>query len=224
MARPALRGPLSAPTIKRQLAAIRQLFDRLSSASQAPPPRRGGGQHLLGPFDRWHRHSGDPEVHRAEEVPVGEIKGLPVRTAEGEVRGLRLAVDNASELLALGVENPDATGAAAIDVPGTVHLHTIRHAGLSPAQVRKYAIGLPRQRAVRRQIERPYVPAPGVVDVEDAFVRRERKAVGNDEIIDEQCQRAEVGGDPVDALIRQVCLVRDNVPPWINEIDRAERR
>src|SRR5262249_24877833 len=150
------------------------------------------------------RHSGDPEVHGAEEVPVGEIKGLPVRTAEGEVRGLRLAVDNASELLALGIENPDTTRAAAIDVSGSVHLHAIRQAGLSPAQVGKHAIGLPRERAIRGQIERAYVPAPGVVDVEDTFVWRERKAVGNDEIIDEQCQRAEVGRAPVDALIRKV--------------------
>src|SRR5258708_21825030 len=69
------------------------------------PPRS-----TLFPYTTLFRsHSGDPEVHGAKEVPVGEIEGLPIRTAEGEVGCLRLAVDDAPELLALRIQNPDAT-------------------------------------------------------------------------------------------------------------------
>src|SRR5499427_3869989 len=144
------------------------------------------------PFDSRHRHPGDPEVHGAKEVPVGEIEGLPIRTAEGEVGCLRLAVDDAPKLLALHIQNPDATRAPTIDVPGSVHLHSVRDTGFATAEICEHAIGLPGQRAIWRHIECAYVPAPRVIDIEDAFVRREGEAVRNDEIIDEQRQRAKV--------------------------------
>ena len=85
----------------------------------------------------------------------------------------------------LGVEYPDPTRVAAIDVPGTIYLHAVRHAGLGAAKLREHAISLTRQRAVRRHIEGPNVPAPTVVNVKHAFVRREGKAVGGEEVVDE---------------------------------------
>jgi hypothetical protein len=48
--------------------------------------------------------SGDPEVHRAKQVPVGEIEGLHGPDRRGTVGCLRLAVDD--ELLAIRVSNP----------------------------------------------------------------------------------------------------------------------
>jgi hypothetical protein len=97
-------------------------------------------------FDRRHRHSGNPEVHGAEEIPIGETECLPVRTSEGEVCGLWLAVDDAPKFLALGVEDPEAARAAAKDVPRSVDLHAVRYAGLGAAKLCEHAIGLPRQR------------------------------------------------------------------------------
>src|ERR1700683_1647093 len=86
-----------------------QRDDSLDTALWRTSVRDPTQQARLRLFDRRHRHSGDPEVHGAEEIPVGEIERLPVRPPEGEVRGLRLAVDNAPEFLALGVEDPKAT-------------------------------------------------------------------------------------------------------------------
>src|SRR6266436_7209843 len=176
---------------------------------------------LLRPFDSRHRHSGDPEVHGAKEIPIGEIERLPIRTAEGDVGCLRLAVDDTPELLALRIQNPDATRATTIDVPSIVHLHPVRDTGFGTAEICEHAICLPGQRTIWRHIESAYVPTPTVVDKEDAFVWREREAVGNDEIIDEQRQRAKVSRDPVEALIREVGLVRDRVSPRIRKVDRA---
>jgi len=62
------------------------------------------------------RHSGDPEMYGVKEVPVGEIEGLPIPTTEGDVRGLRLTTDDAHELLALWIQNPDAPRAAIDEV------------------------------------------------------------------------------------------------------------
>src|SRR5215471_15490244 len=103
---------------------------------------------LLCLFDSRHRHSGDPEVHGAEEVPVGEIECLPIRTAEGDVGCLRLAMDDPPKLLALRIQNPDATRAATIDVSGTVHFHSVRG---TPGSV-------PRRSANTRSVCRANVP------------------------------------------------------------------
>src|SRR5258708_32644021 len=150
------------------------------------PPRS-----TLFPYTTLFRsHSGDPEVHGAKEVPVGEIEGLPIRTAEGEVGCLRLAVDDAPELLALRIQNPDATRAATIDVPSIVHLHPVRDAGFGTAQICEHAICLPGQRTSWRHVERPYVPTPRVIDIEDAVVCRDREAVRRDETINAHRQRA----------------------------------
>jgi hypothetical protein len=66
------------------------------------------------------------------------------------------------------------------------------------------------------------VAATRVVDVEDAFVGREGEAVGQDEIVGEEAQRAEVGGHPVDPGILQVPLLgRGGAAPRVGEIDAA---
>jgi hypothetical protein len=112
--------PLSCATIEHprddhRLAAGRRLDERAFQPRLAGTIRNerlpGGLRPLPAPsefrnlclFDSRHRHSGDPEIHGAKEVPVGEIEGLPIRTAEGEVGCLRLAVDDAPELLALRI-------------------------------------------------------------------------------------------------------------------------
>src|SRR6266478_6048512 len=117
---------------------------------------------LLRPFDSRHRHSGDPEVHGAKEIPIGEIERLPIRTAEGDVGCLRLAVDDTPQLLALRIQNPDATRAATIDVPSTVHLHPVRDTGFGTAEICEHAICLPGQRTIWRHIERACVPVSPV--------------------------------------------------------------
>src|ERR1700733_8878179 len=87
------------------------------------------GSNWLCSFDRWHRHSGNLEVHRAEEIPVGEIERAPFRATEGKVGGLGLAVNDAAEFLALGIEDVNASRATTIDIPRQIHLHAVRHPG-----------------------------------------------------------------------------------------------
>src|SRR5215813_11097517 len=61
-----------------------------------------------------------------------------------------------------------------------------------------------------------------VVDVEHALVGRERKPVGQHEIVDEERERAEIRGEPVNAGKGQVpLLLRRLQSPGIGEIDRA---
>src|SRR5207237_8750441 len=69
-----------------------------------------------------HRHARNLHVDRAEVAAAGEVKRLPVVAAEGDVGGRGLPVNDAAEFLAGRVENPEAAGAAAIDVAGAVHL------------------------------------------------------------------------------------------------------
>src|SRR4051794_37128594 len=65
---------------------------------------------------RWHRQTGDLHVHAAQMVAAGEVQGLPVVAAEGQVGGGGSAVNDAAELFALLVQHPDPAGAAAIDL------------------------------------------------------------------------------------------------------------
>src|SRR5262249_34504195 len=58
--------------------------------------------------------------------------------------------------------------------------------------------------------------------VEHALVGRERRPVGQHEIVDEQRERAEIWGEPVDAGKGQVpLLLRRLQGPGIGDIDRA---
>jgi hypothetical protein len=73
-----------------------------------------------------------------------EIKRLPVGAAEGKVRGLGLAMDDAAELLALRIEYPYSARTAAIDVASAVNLHAVRDTGLGAAEFREHSVGLAR--------------------------------------------------------------------------------
>ena len=74
-------------------------------------------------------------------------------------------------------------------------------------QVGEDPVGLLRQRAVGQQVEGPDVAAPGVVNVEHAFIGGEGEAVGHDKVIDEQAQGAQIGRDAVHAGKGQVPLL-----------------
>src|SRR6476646_8234662 len=77
---------------------------------------RTAGERLVrpsAPIPDRHRNAGDLHLDRAEVVAAGEIEGLPVVAAEGDIGRGRRAVHDAAELLALGVHDPDAAGAAA---------------------------------------------------------------------------------------------------------------
>ena len=80
---------------------------------------------------------------------------------------------DAAELLALRIHHINAARAAAIDIAGDIHLHAVGHARLRAGQVGEYIVGLPGQRAVRRDSEGANMAAPRVIDVEDAFIGRE---------------------------------------------------
>jgi len=102
-------------------------------------PRGGAAIILLGDDHAFlTAGTGIPAILRFTEprkFQLVKLECLPVWAAEGEVCGLGLAVDDAPEFLALGVEYPKAPRPTAIDVPGNVHLHAVRHAGLSRASV-----------------------------------------------------------------------------------------
>src|SRR3984893_16784756 len=108
------------------------------------------------------------------------MKGFPVIAAERYIGSRRMPVDNATELLALRIHDPYSPCAAAIHVAGYVHFHAIGHAGFRAAQVGKDPVAPLRDDAVGEQVEGPDVPAPEVVDVEHAFIRRESEPVGKD--------------------------------------------
>src|SRR5260221_13031415 len=52
-----------------------------------------------------HREAGDFELHRAQGRMRGEIERFPIVAAEGDVRRLGLAMDDAAELLAIGFDD-----------------------------------------------------------------------------------------------------------------------
>src|SRR5271170_4781827 len=160
------------------------------SMDAAPP-----GRLLLG---NRHRNSGDFYIDRAEMVAAGEIEGFPVGAAKGQICRGRGAVDDAAEFFALWIDDPQPTGAAAIDIAFDVDLHAVGNAGFIAAQIDKHMIAVFRERAVGRDIEGANVAAARVVDVEHALVGRKGESVGHDEIVDQQCQAAEVRSYPVD--------------------------
>src|SRR5207248_8997052 len=133
-----------------------------------------------------HRHSGNLYSNRAQVIAARKVDRLPVVAAEGEIGGRRCPVHDAAELLARFVHDPDAAGAAAIDVSLDIDLHAVRHARFGAAQIDEDPVGVLGEHAVREQIEGPDVTAARVVDVEDAFVRREGQPVGQHEVVDQQ--------------------------------------
>src|SRR5205085_12705463 len=94
------------------------------------------------PLLDWHRNSGNLQLDREQRAAAGKVQRLPVVTAKADVRRRRMAVHDATKLVALRVEDVDAGGAAAIDVAGTIDLHAVGPAGPAPAQIGKDAVTL----------------------------------------------------------------------------------
>ena len=87
-------------------------------------------------------------VDRAEVVAAGEVQGLPVIAAEGDIGGGGSAVDDAAQLLAVRVHDPYSARSAAIDVAFHIHFHAVGNTRLIAAQIDKDAVGLLGERAV----------------------------------------------------------------------------
>src|SRR4029077_8628304 len=103
-----------------------------------------------------------------------------------------------------------------------IHFHAVGYAGLVAAQIDKHAVRGLCERAIGRELKGADVSAARVVDVEDALVRREGKAVGNDEIVDQQGQGTEIGSHPADPGKGQIPLLRRaGARPRVGEIDAA---
>src|SRR4249920_1639696 len=173
-------------------------------------------------FRRRHGGASDLYVYRAQVGAAGEIESFPLVATEPDVGGRWLAVDDAAELLALRIEDPNSARAAAIDIARHIDFHAVGHAGLAAAQVGKYPVALFRHGAVGEHIEHPDMAAPAIVDVEHAFVRRECKPVRENEIVDQKAQGAKIGREAVHARKRQVPLLRRcRAAPGLGEIDGA---
>src|SRR5260221_6038795 len=100
-----------------------------------------------------HREAGDFELHRAQGRMRGEIERFPIVATKGDVGRLRLAMDDAAELLALGIDDIDAARSAGIDVAQHIELDTVRTSGLRTFQLDEDALGLGRQEPVRHHVE-----------------------------------------------------------------------
>src|SRR6516165_9900926 len=115
---------------------------RRNCSEPRPPIPFSAGERGLASGLRGYRNAWDLHIDRAQMIAAGEIKGFPVGAAKGQIgRGGR-PVHDAPELLALGVDEPQPAGAAAIDVAFDIDLHAVRDAGLGSAQIDIYAVGL----------------------------------------------------------------------------------
>src|SRR5438093_793726 len=84
---------------------------------------------------RRHWNARNLHIDGEERAPGGEVEGLPVVAAEGHVGRRRLAVNDAAELLAFGIQDVKTAGAAGIDVTRDIDLHPFGHAGLPSAPI-----------------------------------------------------------------------------------------
>src|SRR5260221_2541823 len=150
-------------------------------------------------FRGWRRESGDFQVDRAQVAPAGEKQSFPIVATEPDISRRRLAMDDATELLPLRIENIEPTGAAAIDIAGRVDLHAVGATGLRTAQAGAHAVGLLRQGAVGSKVEGPDMAAPEIVDIDHAFVGREGEPVREDHVIEQERRVAEIGREEQDA-------------------------
>src|SRR5712671_5689966 len=74
------------------------------------------------PFRR-HRHAGNLYLERAQARARAKVRGFPIVAAKRYVGGVAKAMDDAAEFLAGWIENIEAAGAAAKNVPGRIDLH-----------------------------------------------------------------------------------------------------
>ena len=131
-----------------------------------------------------------------------------------------------AEVLAVRRENPEAARAGDVDVALLVALHAVDHAVLQHAVAdvlgEHATVG---ERAVLGHVEHPDVAARGVVDVEDALVRREAEPVRLVEVVGLAVEFA-VGRDAENPLEAQLPLAlqaedRHAAVPRVGEVDRA---
>src|SRR5262245_18805138 len=119
---------------------------------------------------------------RAEDEMVGrDVERTPVVIAPGQIGGM---AGNAqpSDQLAVRVDDVDAAGTGAVDVPLPVALHAVGDAGLAAGQgVEDAAVA---HAAVGLDVEGADETEPRVIDVEDGFVRAEAQAVGINRVLD----------------------------------------
>src|SRR5271170_6932168 len=179
------------PGLRREDTEVCAL-SRLSSINHEGSSHLGAIEPPLALLRR-HGQTCNLHVDGAQMVAAGEVQGLPVVAAEGDIGGGRSAVDDAAELLALRVHDPDPTGATAIDIALDIDLHAVGDAGLAAAQIDKDAVGVLCERAVGQQLEGTDVAAPRIVDVEYRLIGREREAVGQYKIVDQEAHAAEIG-------------------------------
>src|SRR5216683_2681214 len=88
----------------------------------------------------WYARNLHPEG--AEARAGAEKDGLPVVATEGDVGRVLIAVHDATELLALRIEDIEPACAAAKDIAGRIDLHAVRNARLGSAQVGKNPVHL----------------------------------------------------------------------------------
>ena len=116
-------------------------------------------------------------------------------------------MNDAAEFFTPRVHDIDSTGAAAINVTGGIDLHPIRAAGLGAVYIDEDAVGLFGECAVRRQVEGANMASAEIIDVEHTFIRRECKPIGENHIIKQKRQGAQIRADSVDAGVGEVPLL-----------------
>src|SRR6202048_4492813 len=132
---------------------------RHSLPQRRPKKARADGRGRPLSFWGWHRNTGNFYLNGAEMVSTGEVEGLPVVAAKGQISGGRRSVHDAGELLALWVDDPQPASAAAINVSLDVYLHAVGDAGLVAAQIDKDTIGVLGERAIWRELKGAEGPA-----------------------------------------------------------------
>ena len=130
-------------------------------------------------------------------------------------------MDDAPQLLALGVDDVETAGAAAVEVARRIHLEAVGRAGLCAAKVHEHAARLLEDGAVGLHVVGADVTAPRVGHIEHALVGRECEAVGPHHVVDDERHRAEIRRHAVDARKRHVPLIGRGGAAGIGEVDRA---
>ena len=117
------------------------------------------------------------------------------------------------------IQNPDATRAGAVDIALHVDFHAVRVAWPITGHGTENAVCGQSQQACRFHVKGPNVPTAGVVDVEDALIRRKAQAIGQDAISHQEVNRLSVRRDAIDAT--KVQLGFDTAQPRIGKVDAA---
>ena len=95
--------------------------------------------------------------------------------------------------------------------------------GSVACELDEHPLGLLGEQAVRHHVEGEDLPAAGIVDVEHLLVGREGEPVGQEQMVDQEVDGAEIGRHPDTRRCKSrshCCGSRRNVP-GIGEIDRA---